>query len=231
MNLTHLLFGGNMVLSKENWKVCKQNYIDVTEGGNWIHEENTHIDWRYHKEDDYLIIHFQCTSGTDNGYDWKQNFKWFPKVMKPYKKVAVHGGIFEQYLGVRNKILDMVYEDKNIKHIRVGGFSQGAGFTYFCVQDLLYHFPDLDILGIGYESPRVFIRNKYIKNMLKNNLIIVKTFWDATVHVPPVCWGFAHYGKSVWIGKWWKILPIQHRPEQIIKNLEDYEKKLAKKNK
>jgi hypothetical protein len=179
--------------------------------------------------------------------DWAANLDFFPQAFDifPGSKIKAHGGLAKQYLGIRNEILGLLYSEK-FKNIYVGGFSQGGGITTGCVQDIGYHIDrdnlPVEVFGISYEAPRFFGIKKsgMIKKSLKNRLIAIKGHWDPVVHVPfkimftfftfrwhplksrlclPRLTFWKDYGRIKWIGKLWRLLPLQHEPEQVCKNL------------
>jgi hypothetical protein len=203
---------------KDLIKPTAENFNHIN-SGEYIHDDITGCDYRmeYLPEDSTLLIEFQPSKGS---LDWKQNFNFFPKKFEIYKdsEIYVHKGFASQYLFARNTVLDRAYQD-DVKKIIVQGFSLGGALAQICVQDLLHHLPQKEIFGIAYEPPRPWIRNKKVKKQIKNNLLIVCAFWDPVVHVPFLLWGYRAYGKKIWIGKPWKIWPLQHYPDEVIKNL------------
>jgi len=130
----------------------------------------------------------------------------------------VHEGIAKQYLGCREEFLNLCYGE-GVKKIRLAGFSLGGGLTQLACEDAAYHFPGLDIQAISYEGPRVFTKNTHVEELVTPRMTLVKTWNDPVVHVPLKAMGFVDYGTIVWIGKWWRLLPLQHFPEQVEKNL------------
>jgi hypothetical protein len=179
--------------------------------------------------------------------DWAANLDFFPKSFDifPGSKIQAHEGIAQQYLGIRETVMHFLYSG-TIKHILISGYSQGGAVTQAAVQDIGFHIDrdklNVTVEGISYDGPRFFGRrkNKLIKESVKNRLIIIKGHWDPVVHVPlkymPTFFSFRwkpfkirlckphitfwkDYGKVIWIGKIWKVFPLQHLPEEIAKNL------------
>jgi hypothetical protein len=111
--------------------------------------------------------------------------------------------------------------------ILVDGYSLGASWPQIFVQDVLYHFPDRDIQAVLYEpgNPWRKLPKKY-KKALKKHITFVRSIWD------PVTWmqllGFFRYGKTVTIGKWYRIWPLQHLEDQVIRNLTEKEEACGK---
>lgn len=73
----------------------------------------------------------------------------------------VHRGFYDAYREVRNIILDKAYS-KEWDEINVIGYSHGGALTYLAIEDLNYHFPNTEIYGYAFESPRcIKVRKKY----------------------------------------------------------------------
>ncbi len=207
------------MLYTKPWKPSKDHFHFITHVP-FKHDDKTNVDYFLHYEDDTIYAIFEPT--TDKK-DWKSDFTFFPKRFDifPGSKIKVHSGIAKQYLGMRSEFLDMIYRNnKKCTKIYLSGFSLGGGLTQLACEDVTYHFPDKEILAISYEGPRVFTPHKMVKKLCtKDRLTLVKTFWDPVVHVPFVIMGFVDYGKKIWIGKWNRIAPIQHDPDEIEDNL------------
>jgi hypothetical protein len=198
------------------WKPSKEHYKYITNVP-FKHKDETNTDYYFEIKEDTLLCIFEPTT---DGRDWKSNLNFFPERFDIYpgSDILAHNGIAKQYLGIRNEFLDLCYKPE-IKKIYISGFSLGGGLSQFACEDVAYHLPEKEIKSISYEGPRVFCPNKKVKALLKDRQILVKTFWDPVVHVPFKIMGFTEYGKKIWIGKWYKALPIQHYPEEIEKNL------------
>lgn len=231
---------------KSEWKPSKVHYDEII-NQDWTHVDETNIDYHLEKKDGIVELLIQCT--TDKR-DWHVNLNYYPTRYQMFgddTDIYGHEGYYWAYLSIRDKFLDLCYED-NVKEIRISGFSYGGGITQIAWQDAVYHLGKTKkIIGISYEGPRVFCHSHTLKKMIKENkdnctLLNVVTFWDPVVHVPPKVillpfiefyiypfhirfvknFNFStwkHYGKHVWIGKWWKLIPIQHLPSEIEKNL------------
>ena len=115
-----------------------------------------------------LIIYFQ---GSNSITDWVRNFLFTKKVFDEFK---VHRGFLDAYMEVRNIILDKAYEKKYSASIVVG-YSHGGALCQLALEDLVYHFSDMQdsIFGYAFESPRcVKAKNKLghgnMKEMIHN---------------------------------------------------------------
>jgi hypothetical protein len=179
--------------------------------------------------------------------DWAANLDFFPALFDifPGSKIKAHDGIARQYLDARQTIMDHLYSG-TIKRIFVAGYSQGGAVTTAAVQDIGFHIDrdglDVSVFGISYNGPRFFgtKKSRLIKQAVKNRLLTIKGHWDPVGHVPlkamPTFFSFRwkpfriilclphltlwrDYGKVTWIGKLWRIWPLQHLPEQVYANL------------
>ena len=201
-----------------------------------------------HAIGDCVYIVFKETDGTSD--DWAYNLDFFPRTFDifPGSKIKAHNALARKYLSVRQEIMDLLYSGK-YNFFRVAGFSQGGALATACVQDIGYHIDrdeelkDKDVRGVVYSPPRMFTLNKskLIKKSVDGRLITVRAKWDPVHHVPgtimPTIFSFRwkpfelklrpptisfwrHYGKQIWIGNWWRVLPVlAHKPENIAKNL------------
>jgi hypothetical protein len=200
-------------------KPTSDNFRHINTGA-YIHDDKTGCDYRMDLiQDGTLLIEFAPSNGKQ---DWIKNFSFWPAYIEIYKNslVFAHYGFASQYLAVRNILLDRAYQD-DVKNIFVQGFSLGGALTQLCVQDMLYHLPNKNIFGVAYEPPRPWLKNEKIKKQIEDYLLIVGAFFDPVIHVPLFSWGYRAYGKKIWIGKW-RVLPIQHYPEQVENNLNKY---------
>jgi hypothetical protein len=166
----------------------------------------------------------QGSQSKDKGKDWRDDFdfrirqpaeQWF----SDNKEIKIHAGFLRQYKNVRNILMDLVCQYPDYK-IRVDGYSLGASWTQLFVQDVLYRYPYRDIQAVLYEPGNPWRKlPKLYKILLKKHVTFVRSIWD------PVTWmrllGFFRYGKTITIGKWWRIWPCQHLEDQVIRNLEE----------
>jgi len=204
------------------------------------------LDYNIKRDGNTLYIAFQETGGIK---EWNDNLNYFPEVFDVYTKVKAHRGIAKQYLSIRELILTYLYSG-SIKQVYVAGYSLGGALTITAVQDIGYHIDrdklNVHVAGIAYSPPRMFCPNTIVKKAVKNRLLLVKTHWDPVVHSPckimilnwtlqlkplrcifvkPTQWisFWADYGKAKWIGRVWRVLPLQHWPDQIERALKEYE--------
>jgi hypothetical protein len=200
------------------WEPSREHFSFIT-SVDFKHNDETNTDYYLKIKGNTLICLFEPT--TDKR-DWRSNLNFFPERIDLYSgsNVFGHNGIAKQYLGIRDEFLDMAYKEE-INNIYIAGFSLGGGLSQFACEDAAYHLPDKEIISIAYEGPRVFCPNKNVKKLINNRQILVKSFWDPVVHVPLRIMGFTEYGRKIWIGKWNKIISIQHRPDEIRNNLFD----------
>lgn len=131
--------------------------------------------------------------------------------------IRVHAGFLRQYKAIRNVLLDTCYQYEDYK-IFVDGFSLGAGWTQIFMQDILHRWPDRDIRYVGYAPPNPWRRlPEMYQRLLKQHCTFVVPYWD------PVTWmrllRFRRFGKEVRVGRPWRMVPKQHRPDQIIRGL------------
>lgn len=204
------------------------------------------LDYWIEKDGDTLRVAFAESNSPKNDNDWTANFDFFPAALAIYAGVKAHHGIAQQYLSIRQTLMDYLYSGA-IKRVYVAGFSLGGALTVAAVQDIGFHIDrdglDVSVFGISYDGPRFFCWPcRLVKRAVKGRLLLVKTHCDPVVHVPckamlmPLTWRlkpfeirlvmpnrwlsfWADYGQVVWIGKPWRLLPVQHYPSQIEKAL------------
>jgi len=203
------------------------------------------LDYWMENEGGTLYVAFAESNSPKKDNDWTANLDFFPEVVDAYTNVKAHRGIFQQYLSFRQIGMDYLYSG-SVKRIYVAGFSLGAALTACFIEDLGFHIDrdslDVSVFGIAFDGPRVFAPSKIVKQAVKDRLITIKTHWDPVVHVPfklmvipftfgikpfrlrfakPSLWisRWKDYGKVIWIGRLWRVLPVQHYPGQIGKAL------------
>lgn len=173
-----------------------------------------------------LYIFLECSDGED---DWKNNFN-FPA--KPYKRMGktvwfAHRGFLKVWKSIEPYVKPYI-ENPSVKNVIVVGYSHGAALAVLCHEYIWYNRPDLreNIEGYGFGCPRVFwgIKTKNLKQRWKN-FTVIRNINDIVTHVPPFLFGFSHVGQTIEIGKKGTYNMVDaHRPENIIKELEEYEK-------
>jgi len=201
------------------FKVSAKHFDEITEGP-WQTIERT--EYRLVVDNSNRIIDVVGQSSRDE--DWPDNFDF--RIREPAEQwfsdnndITVHAGFLRQYKPVRNTLLNAAYQNPNYL-IRVSGYSLGASWTQLFIQDVLYHFPERDIKAILYAPGNVWrkLPEKYRKKLTRCT-VFVRSLYD------PVTWmrvlRFYRFGNHITIGKWWRIMPLQHFPDQIIRGLNE----------
>lgn len=181
------------------------------------------VDFKFIEKKDILEIHFM---GSKQTTDWIRNFLFTKKI---YKEFRVHRGFFNAYSEVRNIILDKVYNlySHELK-IVVVGYSHGGALCTLCLEDLVYHFPQLEIKGYAFESPRCVKAPKKIRERWKN-LIVICNGCDIVTHCPPKFLGYNDLGTMLKIkgdtklvDKWYLPCFIKyHYPQCVLDGLKN----------
>lgn len=172
--------------------------------------------------DNSLEIYFQCTNSK---IDWIRNFMFKKKV---YGEFKVHRGFLECYNSVRNIVLDKVYS-KKYNEIKIIGYSHGGALCQLCLEDLVYHFPEMKehIYGYAFESPRCISVKKSLRNRWEN-LFCTRVNNDLVTHVPPKLFGYNDLGSMIKLigdtslvrNNYPKCIK-SHYPQVVIKALSD----------
>lgn len=178
-----------------------------------------------HKEEKKLYIYFQGSSSTT---DWIRNFLFTKKV---YKEFRVHRGFFNAYSEVRSIILDKIYEN-DYQEIVVVGYSHGGALCTLAVEDIAYHFPNINLQGFAFESPRCVGGVKKIQNRWKN-LTLIRTNNDIVTHCPPKFVGYSDVGTMLkvkgdtsLVKEWYIPRCIKsHYPQVVYEALRNFERK------
>ena len=180
------------------------------------------VNYAFVEKKDKLIIFFECSNGLE---DWKANFDFKKEV---YGLFNVHRGFYNCYYQVRNIVLDKAYS-KDYKEIIVVGYSHGGSLCQLALQDLVYHFPNKDIKGFAFESPRCLKVPKQYRFYWKN-LTTTRVNQDLITHLPPRLFGFNDLGTMLKIkGDTSMVrnhLPKcikSHYPEVVLQALKEYE--------
>ena len=148
---------------------------------------------------DTLLISFQKSR---QKLDWLHNFCFWKK---PYKNMEetffVHWGFLKKYKAIQAHIHRAIGEFAP-KKILLRGYSQGGALSILCHEDIGWNYPCIDVQTIVFGSPRVFsiFNHRILKERLKN--VIRVTYWgDLVTFVPPIIFGYRHYGGAIKIGK------------------------------
>ena len=119
---------------------------------------------------------------------------------------------------------------------------QDIGFHIDRDKEEYKHLANVKVMGISYDGARPFCttQGSKIKKAVKGRLFTIKNYWDPVTWMPlrimPTFFSFRwkpleirlrvptisfwrDYGKIIHIGKLWRVLPIQHEPEQMKRNL------------
>ena len=204
----------------DTFNVSSAHFREVRSGP-WETIEKTRF--RVFADHDEKIIHVRGRGSNDA--DMKDNFdfriiepseEWFPGAEG---RIRVHSGFFKRYTAIRTLLFDTIDQYPDYA-IRLGGFSLGGTWTQFFLLDVILHWPDKDILGIFYAPANPWRRlPKQYQRELKKRTVFVSNAWD------PITWmravGFKRYGYNITIGRWWRILPPQHDPPQMIRSLDE----------
>ena len=113
---------------------------------------------------------------------------------KVFDEFKVHRGFLDAYMEVRNIILDKAYE-KKYSAIIVVGYSHGGALCQLALEDLVYHFSDMQdsIFGYAFESPRCVKAKKKYRSRWKN-LTVIRDGTDLVTHCPPKIFGYNDLG-------------------------------------
>ncbi len=177
----------------------------------WNHEnKETDTEWSSKIEGDTLILSFQ---GSLSKLDWIQNFMLWKKPYKRMKKwFFIHTGFLKKWKSIQEAVFKIVV-DSNVKKVLLYGFSQGAGIATVALEDVAFNFPELDVKGIVYGSPRVISLFGSKEFNSRIDLVRVEYGNDIVTKIPP-CWlFFKHVGKRFRFGekrRWWKFSIKQH---------------------
>lgn len=141
------------------------------------------------KDKKELTIYFQ---GSNSITDWVENFMFTKKI---YKEFRVHRGFYRAYSQARDLILNRVYNNIYEK-ITVVGYSHGGALCQLALEDLVYHFPSIDIKGYAFESPRALKVSKKYRHRW-DNLTTIRNGTDIVTHCPPKLFGFTDLGTMI----------------------------------
>ncbi len=135
--------------------------------------------------------------------DWISNFKFWKKTLSVGStKYKAHQGFVEEYLSLRDKILETIriYQPECIF---LRGFSQGGALATLCHRDLLANIKSVNINSLVFASPRIYsfssarefdLENK--NNGWRSSFIRVSHPEDPVPHLPPWIFNFKHVGSK-----------------------------------
>lgn len=147
------------------------------------------VNFKFIRNDDTLYIYFQ---GSNSITDWVENFMFTQKV---YKEFRVHKGFYRAYSQVRDLMLDVIYNG-NYKNIIVVGYSHGGALCQLAHEDIVYHFPQLNVHSYAFESPRCLKVSKKYRERWKN-LTVIRNGCDIVTHCPPKIFGYTDLGTMI----------------------------------
>lgn len=213
--LYHTLTIARLYINIYNEYMLKELFYECAYKGGWTTINN--VDFKFIEHDETLEIYFQ---GSYQWQDWVFNFLFAKRVYKMYK---VHRGFYYCYSQVRSIILDKCYS-KPYKKIIIVGYSHGGSLCQLALEDILWHFPSLDIKGYAFESPRCLKVPKKYKS-LWGNLTRIVDGCDIVCHCPPKLFGFDDLGTAIKIkgdtklvDKWYLPRFIKYHYPQVVMN-------------
>jgi hypothetical protein len=162
-----------------------------------------------------LRITFQ---GTCSWWDIGVDTDFFAKPYKKMKKVwYAHSGFIRGYKSVNDYILTAC---SGMKQVEVRGYSLGAAYASLCFEDIKFNFPEMDLFGFIFGSPRVFwMPPKELKSRF-NGLFSIAHQRDPVFLVPPVIFGYQHIGSIYKVGDKGFPLPKYHMMDSYSKTLD-----------
>ena len=204
----------------DTFNVSSQHFREIRRGP-WETIGNTHF--RLIVDHDEKIIHVRGRGSEDE--DMRDNFDfrvreppedWFPDVDG---RIRVHLGFLRRYQAVRDVLMDAVYQHPDYA-IRVSGFSLGGTWTQIFMLDVIHHWPCRDIKAIFYAPANPWRRlPRNYREELSQRTVFVRTYWDPVTWMRALC--FFRYGHTITVGRWWRILPPQHFPRQMVRALDE----------
>lgn len=148
---------------------------------------------------DNLILLFEKSNGKN---DWKNNFD-FPA--KPYRDMKnlwfCHRGFLKVWKSIEPHISSYIM-DESVKKIEIVGYSHGGAIAQLCYEYVKFNRPDVDVIGVGFGSPRVLwgFARKAVKERFKG-FYVIRNGKDIVTHLPPSLFGFHHACYVVKVGK------------------------------
>lgn len=144
------------------------------------------VNFKFIKNDKTLYVFYQ---GSNSITDWVENFLFTKRI---YKEFRVHRGFYHAYSQIRDYLLNIVY-DNDFEHVIVVGYSHGGALAQLTHEDLVYHFPNLDIKTYAFEAPRCLKVKKKYRDRWKN-LTVIRNGNDIVTHAPPKIFGYTDLG-------------------------------------
>jgi len=197
--MKNLLFAYNQILTFSG----EQHFNDPKSG----------VDVFIRHKDGYTIVEAFYTEGVWPSIDWRTNFRFLftkwkrPDCARPDSKIKVHGGYFNGWAAIRERVLTAVDGDK----VLVCGLSMGGGLASIIAVDIQYNKNPPELYCFDFDGPKVWNKagrdsfNKRVPNAYK-----IKNGNDIVTKVPP---GYYYAGKKIHIGSpehWWKFSIVDH---------------------
>ena len=233
----------NLNPNKVNWeKNSSDLFWCVWKRNNYKNDDATGATWFLQKTGDTLYLILEETRGR-HSKDWNCNLDYYQTEI--VVGVKAHEGLMKQFRVFRDEFLEACAD---VHKIRIAGYSLGGGIAqiaYWYAKTLFGKTKD--IKAYNFEGPRALWLSKEHKHDL-NGMVNVRSHNDLVVHSPShvmiAPWFRAYvsmypkfsvsfkwtgkfeisfwkfYGKQIWLGKWWRLLPYPHEPFEILKNLD-----------
>jgi len=141
--------------------------------------------------------------------DWKHNFMFWKKPYKQMKNLFfVHAGFLKIYKIVRDRIKDfLVKKTDEYSTIVITGHSLGGAIATICYEDVMFMketsiIKDVVVLSVTTGAPRVFsfLSSSVLKKRMADKINVVYKS-DGVPTIPPVIFGYKHYGRTMQSGK------------------------------
>lgn len=141
-------------------------------------------------------------------------------IAKPYKRMKklwfAHRGFLKAYKSVNDYILTAC---QGIKQVEVRGYSLGGALATLCYEDIQFNFPDIDLSGFIFGSPRVFwFPPKWLKQKFYG-LWSIRNYRDLLSRAPFAWCGFCHVGNQMILGEKGTFTIEQHSYDNYIRIL------------
>ena len=184
--------------------------FNLTQSGPW-QTAGIDTDYKIVLDGECLYLVFE---GSAEPSDWKANFDFFPKPVKPYKNMAktwyAHGGFVKRWKAAEDQITSEVLSAIGDRQLVIVGYSHGAGLAALAHE--WFEFYGHEPLGYGFGGPRVlWISGKMIRNRMWYFKAICNR-GDIVTHLPFFIFGYMH-NRKLKIGKQRLIGIDAHRPK------------------
>jgi len=134
--------------------------------------------------------------------DWLQNIDFFKIPYKGMKqKWFAHRGFLNKYKSVRDDILLAI---KDLNNLIITGFSQGGALATLAFEDILFFYPEMNIIGASFGAPRSV--GWFAPRKRWERLTRYAVNGDPVTILPPFIFGYKHVGTEILLGDK-KIIP------------------------